>query len=102
LPHNFFVQTLYRYAHIAKRQGDWSQAVDLWERAASENEIIACIEIAKYYEHIDQRLEQALNWTSKALENLAIYPMPHYMVEEFSKQLEHRKNRILRKLETGK
>lgn len=102
LPRPFFIQTLYRYAHIAKKQGDWTRALELWEKASMEEEIEACIEIAKYHEHIGQDLSLALNWTTRALEFLDHSSLPNYMQKEYNQQLEHRKKRILRKQNTGK
>lgn len=101
LPRPFFIQTIYRYATIAKRQGDWERALILWEKAAVEDEIEACIEIAKYHEHIGRDLENALTWTIRAFENLQRSSLPHYVHIQYARLLEHRKDRILRKKNTG-
>ncbi len=101
LPKPFFIQTIYRYAHIAKKQGDWERALFLWEKAALQDEIDACVEIAKYHEHINRDMENALFWTLKAVENLQRYPLPNYIQMEVSRSLEHRKKRILRKKNIG-
>jgi len=101
LPKPFFIQTIYRYAHIAKKQGDWDRALFLWEKAAMQDEIEACIEIAKYHEHINRDLENALLWTSKAFDVLQRNSPPGYIFAEYSRLLEYRKRRILRKINTG-
>ncbi len=101
LPRPFLIQTIYRYATIAKRQGDWERALCLWEKAAVEDEIEACVEIAKYHEHIDRDLESALTWTIRAFENLQRSSLPQYVRIEYARLLEHRKDRILRKKNIG-
>lgn len=101
LPRPFYIQTIYRYAHMAKKQGNWQLAVDLWQKAAYQDEIDACIEIAKYHEHINRELDKALEWTIKAFENLERSEMPHYAHIQYARMLDHRKDRILRKKNTG-
>jgi tetratricopeptide (TPR) repeat protein len=101
LPKPFFVQTIYRYAHIAKKQGDWERAIVLWEKAALQDEVDACIEIAKYHEHINRDMDSALDWTIRAFENLQRSSLPHYVHIQYARLLEHRKDRIIRKKKTG-
>jgi hypothetical protein len=101
LPRPFFIQTIYRYAHIAKKQGDWERAVYLWEKAAYQDEIDACIEIAKYHEHVNRDMDNALNWTIRAFDILQRASLPQYAHLQYARMLERRKDRILRKKNTG-
>jgi len=91
LPRPFFIQTLYRYAEIARKAGNWPQAVVLWQKAAEFQEIPACIELAKYFEHQLQNLDTAEVWTMQAQKLLDSSVLPLYikknMMLEFEKRL---------------
>jgi uncharacterized protein HemY len=51
---------------IARREEDWSRAVDFWEQAAKDH-FAACVELSKYYEHQARDFEKAAIWSEKAL-----------------------------------
>lgn len=53
-----------------KKQKDWEQACALWEELTAclnhEFSYNACIELAKYYEHMAKKIDTALYYTEKA------------------------------------
>lgn len=51
LPQDLWKKTLYHWSYMEKRRENLSVAIELWERAATKNEIFAHIELAKYFEH---------------------------------------------------
>jgi uncharacterized protein YprB with RNaseH-like and TPR domain len=97
LPTHFFIQTLYRFANLHRRTGKMEEAITLWLKAAEYNEIDACIEIAKFYEHQQKSFEKALEWTELALSFLDQAPLPRYLKKQKRMELEHRKNRLKQK-----
>ncbi|MDR3574932.1 MAG: ribonuclease H-like domain-containing protein [Anaerolineaceae bacterium] len=68
MPEPFFVQTLQRFAMLYRRQGEWDAAVRLWEKAVEHQQISACIELAKYYEHQKKDNTEAIRWTKIGLD----------------------------------
>lgn len=97
LPTHFFIQTLYRFASLYRRTGEYDKALVLWMKAVEFNEVEACVEIAKYYEHHQKSHYQALEWTETALKFLNTLPLPRYIKKQKIKELEHRRNRLLQK-----
>ncbi len=67
IPEEHFWKTVMRYALLYKRRGEWEKAVALWEKAAEHGEVVACIELAKYYEHQLKDIPSALNISKNAL-----------------------------------
>jgi uncharacterized protein len=68
LPEEYQIKILLRRAHLFRKQGEWSKAIELWEKAAGFSHVDPCIELAKYYEHQAKNLERALKWTKLALQ----------------------------------
>ncbi len=91
LPDHIFQQTLLHYAEIFKKSGDYSKAVLLWQNAADRGNILACEELAKYFEHKEKDFQQAISWTEKALE----YSGSNQLWLEL---FDHRKSRLLKKM----
>ena len=98
LPVEFLVDTLNRYAKIYKRSGDWTSAVALWETAAKHNDIKACIELAKYHEHILHDTSSALTWTNLANEQLMLKNTTHINSEINKSAIDNRHKRLTNKL----
>ena len=99
LPPEIFYDTLERLALLHKRQGNYTTALPLWERAAQEGQLYGFEELAKYYEHQIRDLPQALRWTQAALERVE---QPGFeRLERLQSQpgLLHRQERLLRKLQ---
>jgi uncharacterized protein len=74
--------------------GNWTRALETWQTSAEYGHIYACVELAKYYEHRAKNLDEALNWTARAL-TLAANPLDQL---EWMEELNHRKERLIRKL----
>lgn len=57
-------------ATLLKRTRQYTRAVDVWETMVDQglNSISACVELAKYHEHVSKELRSAREWTLKALE----------------------------------
>jgi hypothetical protein len=59
----------HQLALLYKRQGDHEAARELWQQETHKSTQVL-EELAKYYEHKVKDLEQALNWTETALDQL--------------------------------
>lgn len=93
----YYIKTLHRLSMIYKRQGMYSPAVKLWERAASFNYIDAHTELAKHYEHHMREYPIAIHWTEKAISIVlgeTTNPIRQRMNLE---DLHHRLSRLIRK-----
>lgn len=97
LPRPFFIQTLYRFAELSRRNGNWPTTIKLWEKAAEYGEVNAAVELAKYYEHQTKNIPEAQCWTALAEDNLSKQLLPAYLVRDKAAELEKRKNRLFRK-----
>lgn len=91
------IKTLLNLAKLRKRRGDYNHAIPLWESAAGEGCVEACIELAKHYEHRAKEASLALHWTLTALRVVSDPGFPS--TERFSLQseLEHRLERLEKK-----
>ncbi len=56
------------------RQKKWSQALEIWQKFIEKGEeiIFACEELAKFYEHREINIEQAIEYTNRAIDFLNI------------------------------
>ena len=98
LPAKLYWDTLEKYSFLLKRQRDWDKAISLWEQAAQAAHLYAFEELAKYYEHHAKDLNLAHYWASQArlvLESRHLPPYKHY---QWQAELDHRLNRLNRKL----
>ena len=98
LGEDLYWDTIERYSFLLKRKGDWEAAIVLWEQAARNSGLYAFEELAKYYEHRDKNLETALHWTKRALEVLNQQHIPAYEYHQWQEKLQHRLNRLVRRL----
>lgn len=89
-----------RLSFIHKRDADFPLAVGLWQEAASGGELYAYVELAKYFEHRQKDYQQALDWTDQAIEILQSSQSEVIVQVHWQGELEHRKNRLLRKLKS--
>lgn len=92
LPKEIYIKTLMHYANIFKQKKEPAKAVGLWEKAAEEHSIDACVELAKYYEHCSKEYDKAIIWT---LQGIALAENEPVLLEA----LAHRKQRLDRKIE---
>jgi uncharacterized protein len=98
LPQDQLWDTVQRLSFLYKRAGSYPSALPLWELAAQNKHIYAHIELAKYYEHQARNIPQAQYWTEAALEHVHAPGFPPYTRREWLRELEHRKDRLQRKL----
>ncbi len=98
LPRQFFVQTLYRFAELSKRNLAWDSARILWAKAVDYGEVDAAVELAKYYEHQARDYDSAIYWTEAAQTNLDQLLLPAYLLRQKQEELTKRKNRLNRKV----
>lgn len=98
LPPDSYAEILYRLSLAQKRQGNWAEAVALWQQAAGQGRIYAHVELAKYYEHQLQDFQQAARWTQRALALVSLPHTPRASRRRWRPELEHRLARLERKL----
>lgn len=67
LPIDIFLDALQRLALIYKRQGNFSAALPLWEKATQYNQLSAYQELAKFYEHRAGDYAAACTWCQQAI-----------------------------------
>jgi hypothetical protein len=97
LPQELASRTRQQLALIYKRREEWSTALSLWQEAAAEGEVYACVELAKYWEHRQHDFAQAQHWTLLALSYAAASGTSHASRQRWTQELEHRSNRLRRR-----
>jgi uncharacterized protein len=98
LPEDFFFKTIERFAILRRRQGEWEKAVRLWQTAAEHGQPLACIELAKFYEHRQRNYTEALSWARKALENLERTRLFEYSRGSLEREVERRIGRLVQRV----
>lgn len=101
LPPGVHEQTVLKLSLLRKQTGDVEDAVELWIRAAGDRQLYAFVELAKYYEHRCKDFAAAERWTVAGLETVERSNLPRYERREWREQLEHRLNRVRRKMGSG-
>ena len=92
------VLSLISRGRIYKRNKNFAEALPLWEQAANHGSPEAALELAKYYEHIAKDYHQALDLTVRLLTEIQSSP-PGESVQQDILRLEHRKSRLLQKIQ---
>jgi uncharacterized protein YprB with RNaseH-like and TPR domain len=90
-------QALKELSFLHKKQGEIESACWLWEQAAQNTQIYACIELAKVCEHRQKDFPTAIHWTQTAIEIISTPDYPIYERQRLLPELEHRLNRLERK-----
>lgn len=98
LPIAQFFETIMRFGQLYRKKGDWAHAMAVWEKGASYQHAESCIEIAKFYEHVQKVPETALSWTQKAIEYVQKSRLPIYQEKGLLRELEIRENRLIVKV----
>ena len=95
LPSPHYQKALTHLAYLLKRSERREEAAVVWQQIActSFEDVTAHVELAKHFEWHDGDLEQALLWTERALGLVD-------EDEEARGELEHRRARIVRKLDS--
>ena len=91
-------ESIKRLSYIHKKLGDLKAAKSLWKRAAQQDQVYACEELAKLYEHTDRDFPEALYWTEFALDIISKANDQTRTKMQWEKSLTHRKKRLQRKL----
>ncbi|HAV77228.1 MAG TPA: hypothetical protein DCX53_07730 [Anaerolineae bacterium] len=86
-----------RLSILQKRRGDLGEAVRLWEESAKRGHLYAFIELAKYHEHKQRDPKSAMKWAKSAMKRVEKTGMPDYMRQHWTKEIEHRMERLNRK-----
>jgi uncharacterized protein len=94
IPDEFFSQTIERFAALFKREQNWDAAVRLWRRASEHGDLYACIELAKYYEHVSGEIPEAIYWTQTAIDRLVSNKFPVYLQKKLLPEFDHRLERL--------
>jgi hypothetical protein len=94
LPEEVRKEAARNFALTLKRQGKWAQALDYWKFAADNGDFPACIELAKYYEHREKDVQQALQWVEIAI----TMTEGQNFREKDMDAIRHRKDRLERKM----
>ncbi|NWG34775.1 MAG: ribonuclease H-like domain-containing protein [Chloroflexi bacterium] len=89
-----FSAAVKRLSILQKRRGDLEEAVRLWEAAARRGHLYAFIELAKFYEHTQRDVKQALKWTRAALKQVEKSDLPAYVRRHWQEDIAHRMERL--------
>lgn len=87
-----------RLATLQRRRGCLDGAVAVWEEAAGQQHVYACVELAKHYEHRVRDYRQAAAITQQAIETVAGANIPNYVRRRYLAELNHRLARLQRKI----
>ena len=81
-----------------KQHNNYVEAVQLWKTAVSLNDIESMIELAKYYEHKEKAIPEAIHYTNLAVSTLNLFDQ-RFKIQSYQADLKHRLERLKRKLE---
>ena len=89
-----------RLSLLLKRLARWDEAVVLWrEMETFEMGIFPCVELAKYYEQQERRLDLALQFTENAIAWLShLDPLAPLRSPRLMERLHYRQQRLQRKI----
>jgi len=84
----------WRLSLIYKKELNWQKATPLWEGSGNAGDYYSCLELAKYFEHIEKNPQLALVWTKKAETLIDILEVSKFRKKALSNELVVRKNRL--------
>ncbi len=101
LPASLESEAILRLAMVHKRLGGWPWALPLLERLVTRSgfQRIACVELAKYYEHLARDHKQALRLTMQAL-RCGNEPTAPSWTGISQTELLHRRRRLLQRIDS--
>ena len=67
LPKDLYIQNSNSIRPNESKNNQWSEAIELWKKAANADQAEACIELAKYFEHQEKNYAEAMTWAKLAL-----------------------------------
>lgn len=95
-PKDFFREkTLINLAYSLKKQKKLTEMCSVWEELAKAENLTACVELAKFYEHKEKDYVLALDWTKKAIQLAGKISLHDDRAPE---ELKNRKDRLMIKL----
>jgi hypothetical protein len=99
LPARLEAEAFLRLALIEKRRQNWPAALPLFERVVDRPgfQRIACVEMAKYHEHVARDHQQAMSLTVRALRGMDYQPATSWPGTTHMELL-HRRRRLMRRL----
>jgi len=97
MPDEFVWSTIERFSFLYKRRRAWREALALWQKAADNRQLFAFVESAKYYEHEENNLPQAIHWTQAAIDLVNQPGFPPHLYALWLPDLQHRLERLMRK-----
>lgn len=89
-----FWPAVQRLSILQRRRGDLAEAVKLWEKAAAQGHVYACVELAKHHEHRLKDPAAALRWAQRAVELVSETDFPAYARKHWMEDLEKRVGRL--------
>ncbi len=95
------LKCLENLAGLHKKQKKYEAAIPLWIEAIHLNSEKSFIELAKYYEHIENNYEEALQYVNQVL-HLIEFNYPDHQKRIILPQIRHRKTRLEEKINTRK
>ncbi len=98
LPGDYHSLSLLRNARICIRNKDFSSAIELLEIASKANDLESTIELAKLLEHKVIDIKRSLKLTQKGMRLVARSDLPEYQKKKWMRELDHRSQRLHRKL----
>jgi uncharacterized protein YprB with RNaseH-like and TPR domain len=94
-------QAVYHLSFHLKRQGNWPEAIELWQSAIEEHHgrLYPFVELAKYYEHRARDFQQAEDVVLAAIELVRSVGASHggWWTEQRLVELQHRLQRVQQK-----
>lgn len=82
-------------ASIHKKAGEPASAVPLWKECTEMGSLEAHLELAKFAEHTQRDIQEAIHWTLSAIDLMGTLPSTKQAI--LSPQLDHRLRRLKRK-----
>lgn len=86
-------------AEIFKKRNEYAKSIPHWTACIAMNNIQACIEMAKYFEHHEKNLLEANYWASKAYNLVEVSSKPKYERNHELKIIQKRIARLSRRKE---
>lgn len=99
LPNEMHISSLKYVGSVYKRQNRFDLAVEVWESAVALDDLDSSLELAKYFEHTARDNETALIWADSAWKILEKRGYHSYKDRQLKKELQKRKDRLLRNIE---
>jgi len=91
----FREKALINLAYSLKQQEKLEEMCTIWKELAQAENLTACIELAKFYEHKEKNYISALEWTENAIR---ISENPSANASSLLAELENRRVRLVIKL----